>query len=515
MNCDLCCSPLRRTKAYSIYEDFFDNSNRLVDIIERYLQMKVKTTDSQSSLICQSCYTHLDDFHKFALLIKEKQELLTNDIPTIKLDDSDEDEEQEASYIRDTDVLVEFKTEDGVGDGEDELLMETNEMHFPQDDLLMVSETMNDFHNNSNFCIDSSMSMSSFEQMSWHGGHDIITKAKTPAKLPRKTPYKTHTPEDRARIVEAANRGDDWSALASELGVKYKTAYTWVSTSRKEMFMRNGKNNTFTENNIDTIIQWIEENRQITLKEIVAKVKVLMRKEVCVYFVEGSLEGRLYRHKRSLDYHPQLINTLENKKKRLEYVNTLKYYMDLKKTVVWVGETNFKMFCRRAKGRFNTNSTFATFDPTIYVMGAITTEGVIGIQRSRNRIRPDDIFTSWLHTKTESLTNLVIVCDSDYCFSELDEYFNNSEVTLLLLSPYSYMLNPMEAIWDNIMSSVKKNPLMSNTNQGDVKEQRLGIAEKCIDQVITTISAEYCNKAIKKSNKYHTDILDLQDMPVK
>lgn len=341
-------------------------------------------------------------------------------------------------------------------------------------------------------------------------------RSKIPAKIPRKTPYKTHTPVDRSRIVEAANRGDDWSALASELGVKYKTAYTWVSTSRKEMFMKNGKNNTtFKEKEIDTIIRWIEDNREITLKEIVAKVKVLMRKEVCVYFVEGSLEGRLYRHKRLLDYHTHLINTLENRKKRLEYVNTLKYYMDLKKTVIWLGDTNFKMFCRRAKGRFNTNSTFATFDPTIYVMGAISMDGVIGIQRCRNRIRPEDIFKSYPKLKPENLTNLVIVCDSDYCFSELDEYFNNSEVTLLLLCPYSYMLNPMETIWNNIMTNVKSYPIMLNNNSDEIKEQRLVIAEKCIDKVLAAISAEDCSAAIKKSNRYHAEILDLQDIPVK
>lgn len=282
------------------------------------------------------------------------------------------------------------------------------------------------------------------------------------------------------------------------------------------MFMKNGKNNTFTESNIDTIIQWIEENRQITLKEIVAKVKALMRKEVCVYFVEGSLEGRLYRHKRSLDYHPQLINTLENRKKRLEYVNTLTYYMDLNKTIVWLGESSLKMFCRRAKGRFNTNSTFATFDPTIYVMGAITKEGVVGILRSRERLRPGDIFKNWSQAKPENLSNLVIVCDSDYCFSELDEYFNNSEVTLLLLSPYSFMLNPMEDIWNQMMTNVKNNPNMAKNNvANEVKEQRLAIAEKCIDRVIASITPEDCCRAIQKSNKYHNDILDLQDMPIK
>lgn len=315
--------------------------------------------------------------------------------------------------------------------------------------------------------------------------------------------------------MEAANRGDDWSALASELGVKYKTAYTWVSTSRKEMFMKNGKNkSTLKEKEIDTIIQWIEENRLITLKEIVAKIKVFMRREVCVYFVEGSLEGRLYRHKRSFDYHQQLINTLENRKKRLEFVNTLKYYMELKKTVIWLGETNLKMFCRRAKGRFNTNSTFATFDPTIYIMGAISENGVIGFTRSRDRIRPENIFKGYSKGRTKNLSNLVIVCDSDYCFSELDEYFNNSEVTLLLLSPYSFMVNPMEFFWNTIMSSLKTNPNLYN-NPNVVKEQRLVMAEKCIDQVLNRLSAEDCNIAIINSRKHYADIMELQDMPVK
>lgn len=281
------------------------------------------------------------------------------------------------------------------------------------------------------------------------------------------------------------------------------------------MFLKNGKNNsTFTAKEIDTIIQWIENNRQITLKEIVAKVKMLMRKEVCVYFVEGSLEGRLYRHKRSLDYHPQLINTLENKTKRSEYINTLNYYMNLKKTIVWLGETSFKMFCRRAKGRFNTNSTFATFDPTIFIMGAISLEGVVGVQRSRDRIRPEDIFKNWPPAKSDDVTNLVIVCDSDYCFSELDEYFNNSEVTLLLLSPYSYMLNPMESIWNNIISNFKSNASVSLSNN-EVKEERLITAEKYIDQIIATISVEDCTRAIEKSNIYHNDILEMKDMPVK
>lgn len=48
MNCDLCISPLRRTKSYSIYDEFFDEKNRLVDVIEKYLQIEVSEWDTVS-----------------------------------------------------------------------------------------------------------------------------------------------------------------------------------------------------------------------------------------------------------------------------------------------------------------------------------------------------------------------------------------------------------------------------------------------------------------------------------
>ncbi|XP_075156838.1 uncharacterized protein LOC142230089 [Haematobia irritans] len=504
MNCELCIVPLRRTKSYSIYDEFFfDGKSRLVDVIEKYLQMELKSSDSQSPFLCHSCYTHLEDFHKFALLVKEKQESL-NYIPTIKLEDSDDEDEHEIGYIRDTDVLVEFKTDGGASQECDEIPIDT------QDELLIPAsgqhQTNNEFY---------SGKRSGFDNMPpWLIGEGTPFKMKSnSSKAPiRKTPYKTHTPEDRSRIVDAANRGDDWSALASKLGVKYKTAYTWVSTSRKEMFLKSGKI-SFSENEIHTIIRWIEENRQLTLKEIVSKVKNHLKKDVCVYYIEGILEGRLYQHRRSQDFHSHLMNTIENKFKRSEYVKTLQYYMELTKSIIWMGEAHLKMFCRRAKGRFNTNTTFfATCDPTIYMMGAISAEGDIELKRSRERLRPDDIFRKMVSTNNYDLNNLVIVCDSDYCFSELDEYLNNSEVTLLLLSPYSCSLNPLEIIWDNIKKNVKSQPNISLFNPNEVKEQRLLLAEKCIDNMLHSITTEECKKAIRSASKHYNDIIGMQDM---
>lgn len=125
-----------------------------------FVVLKIRVTGYQSALLCQSCYTHLDDFHKFALLIKERQESLTNvNIPIIKLESSDEEEENKQSYngyIRDSDVVVEFQA-----DGDDQRNGSKTTMQFGDDELLIPST---DFQNNSNY--------SAFEQMSWLSGED-------------------------------------------------------------------------------------------------------------------------------------------------------------------------------------------------------------------------------------------------------------------------------------------------------------------------------------------------------
>ena len=39
---------------------------------------------------------------------------------------------------------------------------------------------------------------------------------------------KSSSARNRQLIVESSNRGDDWVALASNLDVKYATAYNWI-----------------------------------------------------------------------------------------------------------------------------------------------------------------------------------------------------------------------------------------------------------------------------------------------
>ncbi|XP_017476346.1 PREDICTED: uncharacterized protein LOC108366439 [Rhagoletis zephyria] len=54
--------------------------------------------------------------------------------------------------------------------------------------------------------------------------------------------YSVYNEVDRARIVEAANKAEDWSSLASSFGINYKTAYTCVRSGKGESKRRGGGN---------------------------------------------------------------------------------------------------------------------------------------------------------------------------------------------------------------------------------------------------------------------------------
>ena len=55
----------------------------------------------------------------------------------------------------------------------------------------------------------------------------------------RKTYAKTSR-RDRELINECSNRGEDWTSLAKNLGVKYQTAYSWIRSGSAEAKKRGG-----------------------------------------------------------------------------------------------------------------------------------------------------------------------------------------------------------------------------------------------------------------------------------
>lgn len=108
-----------------------------------------------------------------------------------------------------------------------------------------------------------------------------------------RTRYKSHSNRDRDRIVTCANKGNNWGALAKDLGINYKTASNWIRSGRPQMKKRGGKKpKSLTEAEIDIIISWTEQDNAITLKQIKEKIHQEYGNQVSVSTIGNYLEGR-------------------------------------------------------------------------------------------------------------------------------------------------------------------------------------------------------------------------------
>ena len=73
--------------------------------------------------------------------------------------------------------------------------------------------------------------------------------------------YSKHSSQDRQRIVEIAERGDDWKALAESLNINYKTAYGWVRSGEIDGKRRGGyKKKYISEEQLTAMLHHLEKN---------------------------------------------------------------------------------------------------------------------------------------------------------------------------------------------------------------------------------------------------------------
>lgn len=337
--------------------------------------------------------------------------------------------------------------------------------------------------------------------------------------------YMKNTQQDRERILTCANRGEDWVALAVTLGIKYKTAFHWVHSGRDVMLHKGGvKPKILTEEQIDVLISWVEEDCSITLKQLQQKIFQNFQVVVSVTTVGNYLEGRVFTIKQS-HFEPVTMNTEENKLKRAQYVQTLNRYIEQGKQIVWIDETNFNLFCRRTRGRARVGSRAvqllpAARGPNVHLIGAISTAGVVTMERRRGSFTANLAY-NWAITLLQhwqemgnQLVDLVIVCDNAPCHSRLEEVTNGTGATLLRLGPYSPMLNPIETIWSKIKCFTKTHLRVPQVVAPGVVEQRLVYLEEIIDAAKETITGGDCARAMQHTTIFHAPALAMEDMLV-
>ena len=350
--------------------------------------------------------------------------------------------------------------------------------------------------------------------------HEIHTTEQVERKR-----YVLSSPNDRRRIVECAERFEDWVNLAQTLGIKYKTAYNWVRSGNSNFIGKGGfKPKKLTEDQIEETLTWIENDCQLTLVAIKTKILRQFNINVNTTTIANYLEGRLFSLKK-VHKEPSTMNSYENKQKRAEYDRNINEHITNGRQIVWLDETNFNLFCRKKQGRARRGKRAIMKVPAskglnIHLIAAISTTNVVMIETRRGSFKADScnewmlaMFHQWV-TSGNRLEDLVVVTDNAPCHARLQRVFDNSPAQLLRLGPYSPMLNPVETIWSKIKSNVK-NAIRIPPVLGDgIAEQRMQYLERIVIEAKNTIMGGDCARAVQHTTTHYATILNMEDVQV-
>ena len=105
--------------------------------------------------------------------------------------------------------------------------------------------------------------------------------------------YNKVTLSDRKRIYDCYMRNEDWKMMARTLGVNIRTAYHWLKNEQQAPKKKGGSKSVKTNAMIAEIVQWIEQNPSITLKEVRDLIQVKWEITVSIVTVKNWLDGEL------------------------------------------------------------------------------------------------------------------------------------------------------------------------------------------------------------------------------
>jgi len=351
------------------------------------------------------------------------------------------------------------------------------------------------------------------------------------------------SPQDRGRILEAAAKGEDWVALCSTLGVKYSTAYSWVRSGRyatvfvsffnfsliiiyscrSTVKKRGGaKPKKLDANTVEEVLNWIGNDCTITLKAIQEKLFTEHNLRIGVSTISNYLENELVTFKQVHKISANM-NSAGNKAARKEYLTALSEYTRTGKTIIWIDETNFNLFCRRTHGRSlaGTRAVInlpASRGPNVHVIGAISAGNIISFTVKRGSFTANEANT-WLQDVLSSLSRFnilasetVVVADNAPCHSRLNVEASNHGALILKLGPYSPMLNPVETLWSKLKAHVKSNLSVPSVSGTALGEQRLQYLESAINNGIATLTNDDCARAAHHTTTFYPKVNALEDI---
>ena len=286
--------------------------------------------------------------------------------------------------------------------------------------------------------------------------------------------YKTYTENDKKKVVEAALDGEDWEGMAKALEGNLSTARVWISKAQKNGNMilpdkrreGNKKNSIITSTIIDAMINLVEADAQVTLKQISEMIEEKFEIKISTSSVARKLEEKSFSLKK-LYHYSTTMNSDSNRTKRKIYVQKVSQFISEGKHIVYVDESNVNLFLRRSRARSKKGTRALGLLPAskgsnVHLIAGISLLGLHHFQRKRGAYKLQDA-EEWVHGLLAEVIQsgvpvgrIVIVIDNAPVHSRLEEVVSQHPgVELLRLGLYSPFLNPIEHIWNVFKADIK------------------------------------------------------------
>ena len=341
-------------------------------------------------------------------------------------------------------------------------------------------------------------------------------------------PYRKYHEEDRKKIIKAYEDGRNWRNIAQIIGINERTANEWIrkSTMGETTKKKGGALHCKKRPDIlQALIRTIENDATVTLSALSQKVQHEFGIRVCKSTVKNWLDGQLLSVKK-LRPHPVTMNSMENKNLRSNYVEQVFQDRSQGRTIIWLDETNFNLFCKRTEGRSRIGTRANVIQPScrgsnLHCIAAMTSTRMLRFTIKRGSYNAE-LCKTWIRELIDSCANEgisrpTIVLDNAPAHARVESVIEEGDdVKILRLAPYSFLLNPIELYWSSFKAEVKRklqeimSELMSYQRQGQgpsIAEYRMQKMECIALDASSHFTAQQLSGYTNHVERYYASVL--------
>lgn len=217
---------------------------------------------------------------------------------------------------------------------------------------------------------------------------------------------------------------------------------------------------------IRTLTSAIENNASITLSELKMQIVAQFHITVCTNTIKNWIDGELFIVK-NVTTSTNNMNNEQNKIKPVTYMTQFFRARSEGRSLIWVDETNFNLYCKRREGRSRIGTRASIILPAskganLHCIGAMTASSMVNFTTRRGAFKSGDC-VQWFQELIEAcnrqgINEPTFIIDNAPAHCRLEEIIeDNPHVQIIRLAPCSYLLNPIELVWSSFKSHIKRN----------------------------------------------------------